>query len=146
MQILGARWDFSKREEKVKAGFQSWLICDWYVDANVPGIVNNWYLHFVTLLPADWVCTVLYLHSVVSLLLKIIILKLNSSVLLAQSGNIIQYSPSSAGRIMENIGPAARAIRKINSSNIAQQGRTILDVSFLEINNVCIMTDVIFKI
>ena len=55
---------------------------------------------------------------------------------------IIQYSPSSAARVLENIGPAARAIRKINSSNIAQPGKTILDVSFLEIDNVCIMTQV----
>ena len=43
---------------------------------------------------------------------------------------------------MENIGPAARAIQKINSFNIAQPGKTILDVSFIEIDNVYIMTQV----
>ena len=48
---------------------------------------------------------------------KIVILNLNYSVLLA-----------------------ARAIWRINSTNIAQPGTTILDVSFLEIDNVCIMT------
>ena len=42
--------------------------------------------------------------------------------------------------ILENIGPAARAMRKINSSNIAQPGKTVLNVQFLEIDNVCIMT------
>ena len=44
--------------------------------------------------------------------------------------------------ILENIRPAARAIQKVNFSNISQQGRTILDVSLLEIDNVCIMTQV----
>ena len=67
-------------------------------------------------------------------------LNLNSSVLLAQLGNIFQNLPSSAGRILKNIGPAARAIHKINSTNTAQPGRTILDISFLEIDNVCMMT------
>ena len=43
---------------------------------------------------------------------------------------------------MKNIGPAARALQKVNSSNKAQPGRTILDVSVLEIDNVCIMTQV----
>ena len=41
---------------------------------------------------------------------------------------------------MKNINPAAIAIQKINFTNIAQPGKTILDVSFLEIDNVCIMT------
>ena len=36
--------------------------------------------------------------------------------------------PSSAGRIMENLVQAARAIQKITLNNIAQQGRTILNV------------------
>ena len=51
-----------------------------------------------------------------------------------------QYWPSPAGRILENLGPAARAIREINYTNNAQPGRTKLDVSFLEIDDVCIMT------
>ena len=54
----------------------------------------------------------------------------------------------SAGQILDNIDPAqqglyypaVREIEKINSTNIAQPGRTILDASFLEINNVCIMS------
>ena len=58
-------------------------------------------------------------------LLKIILLNLNYSVLLAQ---------------LENIGPAARAMQKISSTNIAQPGRTILDESFLEFDIVCFMT------
>ena len=41
---------------------------------------------------------------------------------------------------MENIGPASRAILKIKSKNIAQPGRTTLDVVFLEIDNVGIAT------
>ena len=44
--------------------------------------------------------------------------------------------------IWENIAPAARPIRRINSSNIALPGRTLLEVKFLEIENVCIMTQV----
>ena len=63
-------------------------------------------------------------------------LNLNSSVLLAQLGNIFQNLPSSAGRILKNIGPAARAIQKIYYINIGQPGRTILDLSFLEIDDV----------
>ena len=43
--------------------------------------------------------------------------------------------------MLESIGPAARAIRKIKSSNIAQTGKTILEVSFLEIDNICSMTE-----
>ena len=70
------------------------------------------------------------------------ILKINSSVLLAEVGNMFQYSPSLAVRILENIGPAARSIRKIHSSNSTQPGKTILYVSFLEIDNVCILTRV----
>ena len=46
------------------------------------------------------------------------------------------------GQILENIGPAARAIQKINFSNIAQPGMIILDVSLLEIDSICIMTEV----
>ena len=42
--------------------------------------------------------------------------------------------------VLDNIGPAGRTMRKINSSNIAQPGTIILDASFLEINMVCIMT------
>ena len=44
--------------------------------------------------------------------------------------------------IRENIAPAARPIRKINTSNIALPGKTILEVYLLEIENVCIMTQV----
>ena len=81
----------------------------------------------------------------------------NSSVLLPQLGNIFQklanIRPAQTngsklsnirpgGQILESIGAAARVIRNINSSNIAQLGRTILDVSFLEIDNICIMTQV----
>ena len=44
------------------------------------------------------------------------------------------------GLMLENIGPAAGAIRKSNSTNIAPPGSTLLDVSFFEINNVCIVT------
>ena len=41
---------------------------------------------------------------------------------------------------LENIGPPARPIRKISFTNISQPGKTILDVSFLEIDNVCFIT------
>ena len=41
--------------------------------------------------------------------------------------------------IRENTASAARPIWGINSSNIALPGRTILEVSLLEINNVCIL-------
>ena len=60
---------------------------------------------------------------------KLIILNFKSSVLLAQLG---QY--------WKNIGTTARVICKINSTNNAQPGRTILDALFLEIDIVCIMT------
>ena len=40
----------------------------------------------------------------------------------------------------DTLAPAARPIHKINSSNIALPGRTILDLKLLEIENVCIMT------
>ena len=40
------------------------------------------------------------------------------------SGLCLNNSP------LENIGPAARTIRKINSNNIAQPGRTIPDLYF----------------
>ena len=43
---------------------------------------------------------------------------------------------------MGNTAPAAWAIQRINSSNIALPGRTILEVYCLEIYNVCIMTQV----
>ena len=43
---------------------------------------------------------------------------------------------------MDNLGPAARAIRKINTYYIAQPEWTILDVSISEMDNVCIMTQV----
>ena len=41
---------------------------------------------------------------------------------------------------MKYIGPAVRAVRKINSLNIAQSGRTMLVVSFVKNNNVSNMT------
>ena len=44
--------------------------------------------------------------------------------------------------IRENIAPAARPIRRINPSNIALPGRTILEVQHLDIENVCILTQV----
>ena len=70
--------------------------------------------------------------------IKIIILNSNSSELLAQLGNIFQDSPSRAildfskfaQLILGNVGSAARAIRNTNSTNNAQPGSTILDVSF----------------
>ena len=62
------------------------------------------------------------------------IMNLNSSLLLAQLVNVFQYSSSSAA--------ADRAILNMYFTNIAQPGRTILDVSFLEIDNVSIMTSV----
>ena len=73
-----------------------------------------------------------FIHSQ---LLNIIILKSNSPSLLNQLGNICQYSEctvkytsSRAGSILKNIAPAARAIQRINSSNIALPGRTILEL------------------
>ena len=42
--------------------------------------------------------------------------------------------------MLENIDPAAIAKWKINCTSIAKPGRTILDVSLLELDNVCIMT------
>ena len=47
---------------------------------------------------------------------------------------------SRAGSIRENIAPAARAIQRINSYNIALQEWAILESLFLEIKNVFIMT------
>ena len=44
--------------------------------------------------------------------------------------------------LLKNIGTAARAIQKINSSNIAQLGKKKQDVSFFQINNVYLMTQV----
>jgi hypothetical protein len=41
-----------------------------------------------------------------------------------------------------NIVPPARQIRTIDSSDITLPGRTILEVYLLEIENVCIMTQV----
>ena len=58
-------------------------------------------------------------------MIKVIIFNLNSLVLNAQ---------------LENICPAVRVIQEIISTNIAQTGRPILDVTFLEIDNVCIVT------
>ena len=41
---------------------------------------------------------------------------------------------------MENKGPAARAIQEITFLVLPNQERTVLDVAFLEIVNVCIMS------
>ena len=49
------------------------------------------------------------------------------------------YTPSRAGLIRENMAPVARAIRRINTSNIALPGKTILKLYYLEIYNVFIM-------
>ena len=89
-----------------------------------------------------------------SQLLKIEILKLNYPVLLPHIGNIFLYMTSYTGNTGANIGhaelglkwpvypqnrarsirnffpQAARAIRRINSSNIVHPGRTILVVYF----------------
>ena len=84
-------------------------------------------------------------------LLKMIILKFISSVLLSQLSNIFQYCQALLGitgkyrpadiqwNYRTNIAPAARALRRINSSNIDLPGNTKLIISFLEIDNVCIM-------
>ena len=62
--------------------------------------------------------------------------------ILYSTGDTVQHLNSSARPILENIGQAARATQKINSSKIAQPGRKILDVSFLEIYNFYTMTRV----
>jgi hypothetical protein len=46
------------------------------------------------------------------------------------------------GNTEKKIAPAVRLIWKINFSNIALPGRTILEVYFLEIENFCSMTQV----
>ena len=53
-------------------------------------------------------------------LLKIILLNLNSSVLLAHLGNIFQFLQSSAGRILDNIHSGARCLS--NTENQLFQG------------------------
>ena len=41
--------------------------------------------------------------------------------------------------ILENMAPAAKSIQSNNSSSIALLGKPILEVRYLEIDNVCIM-------
>ena len=52
------------------------------------------------------------------------------------------YIPSIVMSIQKNIAPAARAIWRINSSNIALPGRTIMELEPLEIVSFCIKTHV----
>ena len=90
-----------------------------------------------------------------SQLLKRIILKLNSSSIALLTMYISQCCHN---RVLSwvytdpycftywatqgNIAPAAGPIQRINSCNIALPGRTILEVQLLEIEKVCIMTQV----
>ena len=97
----------------------------------------------------------LLLHIYHSQLLKKMILKFNSSSIALL---IMPISKCYHNRVLywvytdpyciiywaiqENIAPAATPIRRIKSSNIALPGRKIQKLKLLEIENVCIMTQV----
>ena len=93
------------------------------------------------------------MNSYHSQLLNVIILTLNSLVLLSRlwvfpKAATAEFSTEPIQTriafvywaIRENIASAARSIRRINTSNNDLSGRTILEVYFLDIENVCTMT------